>query len=102
MAVVDELSVILTKYGRNPAYCQCDCAQCHQTRHIEKRITTAQALHTIMGQSLADAIIDDMGPHWAIVAALADPRGDGTVARRALVAMSEAGIEFERRQKPAG
>jgi hypothetical protein len=49
-----------------------------------------------MGQSLADDVIADMGPAWAIVAALADPRGDGTSARQALVEIVEAGVEFER------
>lgn len=97
MAVSDELASILKEYGRDPAYCRCKCVTCNRTRHVEKKITAAQALHTIMGQSLADAIIDDMGPSWAIVAALADPRGDGTVARKALVAISQAGIQFERR-----
>lgn len=30
----------------------------------------------IMGAKLADAIIADMGIHWCIVAAMADPEGD--------------------------
>lgn len=30
----------------------------------------------IMGPKLADAIIADMGIHWCIVAAMADPEGD--------------------------
>lgn len=101
MAVSEALAKILTEYGRDPAFCTCDCPRCYQTRHVEKKVTAAQALHTIMGATLADSIIDDMGPHWAIVAALCDPRGDGTKARAALVAISEAGVEFERRKKPS-
>ena len=87
-----ELNEILERHGRKADFCTCRCAKCVG----RSKITTLQALHSIMGQSLADSIIADMGPAWAIVAALADPRGDGTAARQALVEMSEAGIEFDR------
>lgn len=36
-------------------------------------MTKEQACHAIMGDKLAHDIIQDMGLHWAIVAALADP-----------------------------
>lgn len=39
---------------------------------LEKRDLCA----AIMGPKLADAIIADMGIHWCIVAAMADPNGD--------------------------
>jgi hypothetical protein len=60
MVMTPELNTILTTLGRDPAYCQCECGACHQSRRVEKRATTLQALHTIMGQRLADSIIDDM------------------------------------------
>lgn len=88
----DVLIEILERHGRKSDFCTCRCAKCIG----RTKITTLQALHSIMGQSLADSIIADMGPAWAIVAALADPRGDGTAARQALVEIGEARIEFER------
>lgn len=37
----------------------------------------------IMGPKLADAIIADMGIHWCVVAAMADPAGDNKPEIRA-------------------
>ena len=88
----EALIEILERHGRKADFCTCRCAKCAG----RTKITALQALHSIMGQSLADSVIADMGPSWAIVAALADPRGDGTAARQALVEIAEAGIEFER------
>lgn len=99
MSVTPELAAVLNKFGREPGYSTCECETCHRTRVVEKKITAGQALHTIMGQSLADGMIDDMGPDWTIVAALCDPRGDGTPARAALVAMVDAGVSFKRRKR---
>lgn len=91
--VSDALNEILQRHGRKNDYCTCRCAKCQG----RTKITTLQALHSIMGADLADAIIADQGPAWAIVAALADPRGQGTSARQALVEMGESGVQFERR-----
>lgn len=88
----EELVAILERHGRKVDFCTCRCIKCAG----RTKITALQALHSIMGQSLADDVIADMGPAWAIVAALADPRGDGTSARQALVEIVEAGVEFER------
>ena len=93
--VSDELATILKRHGRKHDFCTCRCSSCQG----RTQITTRQALHSIMEADLADAIIADQGPAWAIVAALADPRGDGTSARQALVEISRAGISFERPQR---
>jgi len=93
--VSPECREILSEYGKQPGFATCECASCFATRNIEKRITTRQAFHTVMGADLFEAIAADMGVHWALVAACASPKCDTTSpAYRALIALSEAGVTF--------
>lgn len=71
-----ELHEILNKHGRKPGFCTCECATCHGSRKVDRKITARQALHTVLGADAADNILRDMGWHWAVVAVLAvGPRG---------------------------
>ncbi len=82
-----ELYEILEDYGREPTFAVCQCALC-ATRTTA---TVRQALHSVLGQRMADSIIEDMGPHWAITAALCVPDGP-RAAVAALRALTRAGI----------
>lgn len=87
-----ELYAILKKHGRKAGFCTCDCPSCNQSRHVEKRITTKQALHTALGQKMADNMIADMGWHWTVVAVLAS--AERTPASECIKELSEAGFEM--------
>lgn len=91
---------ILSKYGSMPGFSTCDCANCYATREVERRATTRQAFHTVMGANLFENIAADMGVHWAFVALWASSPKDGP-ALRALKAISDANIELTYEPLPA-
>ncbi|MEO1206416.1 MAG: hypothetical protein AAFV45_08785 [Pseudomonadota bacterium] len=88
-----ELHAILNEYGRQPGFATCKCASCHQSRVVEKRITTRQALHSAMGQAYADRMLREMGWHWTVVAMIAGAH-ERTPATDCIKALADAGFEL--------
>lgn len=89
------LREILSEYGKMSGFSTCECAHCFGMREIERRATTRQAFHTVMGADLFEAIASDMGVHWAMVAAFTAPKcGEDSPAFLALCAISKAGVDI--------
>lgn len=89
------LREILSEFGHMPGFSTCECAHCFGMRNVERRATTRQAFHTVMGADLFEAIAADMGVHWALVAAFTAPKcSTSSPAYRALCAISEADVDI--------
>ena len=89
------LREILSEYGNMPGFSTCECAHCFGMREVERRATTRQAFHTVMGADLFEAIAGDMGVHWAMVAAFTAPKcGEDSPAFLALCAISKADVDI--------
>jgi hypothetical protein len=86
------LREILAEFGKENAFCQCDCPSCFSTRVVQRISCVRQALHTVLGAKLAESLCADMGIHWALFAAIASPvrTGSSGPAYEALCAISEA------------
>lgn len=89
------LREILSKFGQMPGFSTCECAHCFGMREVERRATTRQAFHSVMGADLFEAIAADMGVHWALVAAFTAPKcGEDSPAFQALCAISKADVDI--------
>lgn len=91
-----ELHQILAEFGALPGFSTCECAHCFGMREVERRITSRQAFHTVMGADLFESMAADMPMHWVIVAAIAAPKVPETSpAYLAICAISKADADIE-------
>lgn len=88
-----ELHAILNKHGRKPGFATCECASCHGSRVVDRKITARQALHSAMGADYADAMLRDMGWHWTVVAMMASV-SERTPATDCIKELADAGFEL--------
>lgn len=96
------LREILSEFGAMPGFSTCECAHCFGMRNVERRATTRQAFHTVMGADLFESIAADMGVHWALVAAFSAPKvSEKSPAFRALCAIIKADVDIQYEPLPA-